>query len=120
MHFRARNNVVQLIRTTYDADKKRARSEVIGNVARSKLTLADDVAAKMTPEEKQQFETFALNYRNAKTLQGKAHAFQISDIMQEVIAAAEASEGAEREAILSNLTIAAMDIRGFLNRQAKA
>ena len=32
MHFRYRNNLIQVIRTTYDAAKKKPRTEIVGRL----------------------------------------------------------------------------------------
>jgi hypothetical protein len=119
MHFRTRNNTVQLIRTQYDAEKKRGRNEVVGTVPLRNLALPDDVAAKLTPEEKQEFDAFAVTYRNSKALQAKIYAFQISDIVEQAMHAADTAEGSDQEIMLANLSSAATEIRTFLNRQEK-
>ena len=51
MHFRVRLNSVQLVRTTYDAEKKRGRYEVIGSVPQRALVLPEALAARLTPED---------------------------------------------------------------------
>jgi hypothetical protein len=120
MHFRIRTNAIQLIRTTYDAEQKRGKNEVVGTVSRRNLTLSEEVAGKLTPEEKESFEAFVTTYRNTKSMQAKVHAFQLSDIVQQAIEAAEGAEGAEQEMIIANLTGAAQEIRSFLNKRQKA
>lgn len=120
MHFRMRSNVVQLIRTTYDADSKRGKNEVVGTVQRRNMTLTDQVAAKLTEEEKQEFNSFAAAYHNTIALQAKVYAYQIGDITQQAIAAAEAAEGPDQEMMVANLTAAAMEIRKYVGRKQKA
>lgn len=120
MHFRMRSNVVQMIRTTYDADSKRGKNEVVGTVQRRNMVLSDQIAAKLTAEEKQEFETFAEAYRNSTALQAKVYAYQIADIAQQAIAAAEAAEGADHNMMIANLTAAASEIRKFVARKQKA
>ncbi len=118
MHFRPRKNAIQLVRTTYDATTKRGRYATIGNVPKSSLALTDDVAAKLTPEEKQEFETFVTNYRNTTALQAKVYAFQFPEIVQQVFSAVDLVEGKDRDLILSNLSQAIFDIRAFIGRNA--
>ncbi len=120
MHFRIRSNGIQLIRTTYDADSKRGKSEVVGGVQRRSMKLSDQVAAKLTEEEKQQFDAFAESYRNSVALQAKVYAYQIADIAQQAIAAAEAAEGPDHDMMVANLMAAASEIRGYVARKQKA
>lgn len=117
MHFRMRENVVQLIRTTYDPDTKRGKPQLLGTVPRRTMALSEQMAAKLTTEEAAEFEAFARNYRNSIALQAKVHGYQLCDIVRQAIDAAEAAEGADRDLIISNLTLAAQDIRRFLSRK---
>lgn len=80
MHFRSRNQAVQLIRTTYEASRKRGKSQVVGRVPRSKLFLDDDLASKLTPDERREFDLFALSYLSSTKLQGKVYAIQLPDL----------------------------------------
>lgn len=120
MHFRIRENAIQLIRTTYDADQKRGKNSVVGSVSRRSLALSDDLASKLTPEEKDEFNQFVTTYRNTKQTQAKVYAFQLPDIVRQVIEAAKATEGSERDMIVGNLTSASQELRAFINRLAKA
>ncbi len=120
MHFRVRLNSVQLVRTNYDAEKKRGRYEVIGSIPQRALVLPEALAARLTPEERHEFETFAVIHLNATALQAKVHALQIVDIVQQALAAAEASTGSERAMMTANLANAGGAIRAFLNRRSKA
>ncbi len=117
MHFRIRENAIQLIRTTYDADSKKGKSQSLGTVPRRTMTLSEPTAAKLTPEETAEFEIFVQNYRNSIALQSKAYGYQLCDIVRQAIDAAKTAEGADRDAILSNLALAGQDIRRFLNRK---
>ena len=120
MHFRSRGHVVQLIRTTYDAETKRAKSQVVGRVPRSTLALNDDLSSKLTPDERRDFDAFALNYLSSTKLQGKVYAFQLPDIVRQVIEAADEANDPESALIESNLTAAAQEIRAYLSRKAKS
>lgn len=120
MHFRLRTNAIQLIRTTYDAQTKRGKSEVVGTVPRRSMTLSDEIAGKLSAEEKAGFEAFVAGYKNTAVLQAKVHAFQIVDIVNQAISAAEASEGIEQDLILANLSDASQTLRKFLHRQHQA
>ena len=51
MHFRVRNNVVQVIRTTYDAASKKPRAEIVGRLDRANPVLGSELEAACTPAE---------------------------------------------------------------------
>ena len=56
MHFRARQNVIQVIRTTYDPTTKKARNEVVGRLRKIKPEVTDELKAKCTREELKEIE----------------------------------------------------------------
>ncbi len=51
MHFRLRKNVVQLIRTLYDPDKKKAKTAVVGRMLLKQPKLSPELKSKLTEEE---------------------------------------------------------------------
>ena len=51
MHFRLRKNVVQLIRTSYDADNKKPRTKVVGRMPLSQPKLTRELKRKLTEDE---------------------------------------------------------------------
>lgn len=51
MHFRLRKNVVQLVRTTYDPNKKKPRTEVVGRMSLNQPKLTLDLRNKLTDAE---------------------------------------------------------------------
>jgi hypothetical protein len=51
MHFRTRNNNIQVIRTTYDSESKGGKSEVLGTIPRKTMTMPEELAAKLSEEE---------------------------------------------------------------------
>ena len=117
MHFRSQGSAVQLVRSVYDAEKKRAKYQIVGKLSKRTLAAPDEVLAQLTPEEKTELDTFVENYRNSTALQAKVYAFQLSDIVQQVLGAVDALTPAERDLVLANLSQAALDIRRFLNRK---
>jgi hypothetical protein len=58
MHFRDRGRSVQLVRTTYNSETKKPETEVVGKLSRPSLNLAEDVKAKLKPEELAEVEQF--------------------------------------------------------------
>ena len=51
MHFRIRNNIVQVIRTTYDPASKKPRAEIVGRLERSDPEPGPELLAACTPAE---------------------------------------------------------------------
>ena len=51
MHFRLRKNVVQLVRTSYDSDKKRPRTTVVGRMPLKQPKLSPELKSKLTEDE---------------------------------------------------------------------
>ena len=51
MHFRLRNHIVQVIRTTYDPASKKPRTEIVGRLQRSDPTPGPDLLEACSPAE---------------------------------------------------------------------
>ena len=51
MHFRTRQNVIQLIRTTYESEKKRGVNSIVGTVPLSKPVLSAELQGQLTSQE---------------------------------------------------------------------
>ncbi len=51
MHFRLRKNVVQLVRTSYNSDTKKARTVVVGRMPLKQPKLSPQLKSKLTEDE---------------------------------------------------------------------
>ncbi len=51
MHFRLRKNVVQLIRTSYDPDRKKPKTAIVGRMPLSQPKLSPELKNKLTEAE---------------------------------------------------------------------
>ena len=51
MHFRLRKHVVQLIRTSYDPDKKKPKTAVVGSMPLNQPKLSPELKSKLTEAE---------------------------------------------------------------------
>ena len=51
MHFRLRKHIVQLVRTSYDPDTKKPRTEVVGRMPLSQPKLSPELISKLTEDE---------------------------------------------------------------------
>jgi hypothetical protein len=54
MHFRERNQVVQLIRTRYDADTKRGKNEIVGRLPKINPKITAELNALLTEQERKE------------------------------------------------------------------
>ena len=64
MQFRERRRVIQVIRTVYDPDLKRGRSEVVGKIDKAALAVTDKLQKGCTPEELSEILTYLDDRRN--------------------------------------------------------
>jgi len=69
MHFRERDQIVQIIRTKYDAELKRGKNEIVGRLAKANPKITGELEATLTKEERKEVETWIEGY--AKVLQLK-------------------------------------------------
>jgi len=58
MHFRTRQNVIQLIRTTYESEKKRGVNSIVGTVPLSKPVLSAELQGQLTSQEAEAFDAW--------------------------------------------------------------
>jgi hypothetical protein len=85
MHFRIRKNVIQLIRVTYDKNKKKGCNTIIGTVALAQPELSDDLRMQMTSQEITDFEMWTCTHHRLEALRTEFAALT----MVENMAAAE-------------------------------
>ena len=69
MHFRERDQIVQIIRIKYDAVLKRGKNEIVGRLAKAKPQISDELAAALTKEEHKEVVAWIDGY--AKVVQLK-------------------------------------------------
>jgi hypothetical protein len=62
MHFRERNQVVQIIRTKYDAVTKKGKNEIVGRLPKTSPKLSDELIAVLTKEERKEVAAWIDGY----------------------------------------------------------
>lgn len=62
MHFRERDQIVQIIRTKYDAVLKKGKNEIVGRLVKAKPQLSDELAAALTKEERKEVASWIEGY----------------------------------------------------------
>jgi hypothetical protein len=54
MHFHDRGKLVQVIRTSLDADSKKRKDEILGRLVKSNLRITPNLEAKLTAKERKE------------------------------------------------------------------
>jgi hypothetical protein len=112
MHFRDRGATVQLVRTTYNAETKRSKAEVVGRIPRHTLALSADVKAKLTPAEVDEVNTYAERTRALQQLRSKVAAHGLMQTISEAVAYAAATrDEAERDQLRALFAEGVMALR---------
>jgi hypothetical protein len=62
MHFRERGQMVQLIRTKYDAAKKKGKNEIVGRLIKAKPEISDELKKTLTSEELKEVAAWVEGY----------------------------------------------------------
>ena len=68
MHFRERNQIVQIIRTKYDAATKKGKNEIVGRLAKANPKVSDELKAALTPEERKEVATWITGHASVERL----------------------------------------------------
>jgi hypothetical protein len=62
MHFRERDQIVQIIRTKYDAVLKKGKNEIIGRLVKANPQITDELAKVLTKEERKEVVAWIEGY----------------------------------------------------------
>jgi len=81
MHFRVRKNVVQLIRTTYDVERKRGVNTIVGTVSVTNPELTRELSEALTEEEAIEFQSWVATRHRANELREELAALTLADAM---------------------------------------
>jgi len=68
MHFRERNQIVQIIRTKYDAAEKKGKNEIVGRMQKANPKLTDELTAALTKEERKEVVAWIESYATTARL----------------------------------------------------
>ncbi len=83
MHFRQRNNVIQIIRTVYDPETKKGKNEIVGRMNRTRPEISDDLRLVLTAEEIREVENWLDGRLRLEHLQAEMAARTLPDAMHE-------------------------------------
>jgi hypothetical protein len=68
MHFRERNQIVQVIRTKYDAALKKGKNEIVGHLAKANPQITDKLGAALTKDERKEVAAWIDGHATIGTL----------------------------------------------------
>jgi hypothetical protein len=68
MHFRERDQVVQIIRTKYDAAIKKGKNEIVGRMVKANPKISEELGAALTKEERKDVEAWIKGHAHVSNL----------------------------------------------------
>jgi hypothetical protein len=71
MHFRERDNIVQIIRTKYDAALKKGKNEIVGRLVKANPKVSDELAKVLTKEERKEVTAWIEGYAKVGRLKSE-------------------------------------------------
>lgn len=71
MHFRERGQIVQIIRTKYDAALKKGKNEIVGRLVKANPKITDELAAALTKEERKEVAAWIEGHAKVGRLKGE-------------------------------------------------
>ena len=81
MHFRLRKNVIQLIRTTYNDNKKKGDNVIVGTVKSANPQLDAPLRSKLSDEEVNAFEVWLTTRHHTELLREEIAALTLAETM---------------------------------------
>ena len=69
MHFKNRDKFIQCVRTAYDADQKKIKTQVVGVISRSTLDVSDEFRLSLKPQELAEVYAHISNLKRLKELE---------------------------------------------------
>jgi hypothetical protein len=69
MHFRSRNRVIQVIRTTYDATTKKPKAQVLGTLSKQNPEIGDELRLSCKPDELSEIKAYIKNQHQLNRLE---------------------------------------------------
>ena len=112
MYFRDRGGSVQLIRTTYEKDKKRPKQEIVGRLARRTLKVPDEVSTLLTEEEKGELASYIERIKSLDLMRRKLEAHTLLRTVTAAIEyAREVEDVAERDLLRQEFAQAIIALR---------
>jgi len=116
MHFRERNQIVQVIRTKYDAVEKKGKNEIVGRLQKANPTLTEELSTALTKEERKEVEAWIEGYATLGRLKRE---FAARTLHEQLMLAQEwfaDRKGDDAHALAASLIPAWARLRGTLRK----
>ena len=82
MHFRVRKNVIQLIRTSYDKNKKKGSNTIVATVRLPKPELSEDLRSSLSVDEISAFEAWINTQHRKQMLREEMAALTLAETIE--------------------------------------
>jgi len=82
MHFRIRQNIVQLVRTEYDKETKKPKATIVGRLKRAKPELDEELKKALTPEEITEVERWMATDQRLQALKEEVASLSLAETME--------------------------------------
>ena len=116
MHFRERNQIVQIIRTKYDAATKKGKNEIVGRLMRSKPTISDELKTALTPDERKEVAAWIAGHASVERLKAELAVRTLQEHMTMAETWFENTKGDEARFLAASLIPAWARLRAVLKK----
>jgi hypothetical protein len=116
MHFRERNQVVQIIRTKYDAATKKGKNEIVGRLVRANPKISDELKAALTPEERKEVATWITSHASVERLKQELAVRTLQERMTQAEQWFEAQKGDDARFLAASLVPAWARLRAVMKK----
>lgn len=79
MHFRTRNKIIQVIRTTYDADSKKGKNEIVARMPAANPQINDAMIESLSSSELQEVEQWLEGRTRLDSMQNELAARSLNE-----------------------------------------
>jgi hypothetical protein len=79
MHFRDRGNMIQIIRTSYDAESKKGKNEIVGRLVKSNPQISEALEAALSVEERLELTAWLAGHATLERLKREFAARTLPD-----------------------------------------
>jgi hypothetical protein len=116
MHFRDRGQVVQIIRTTYDAASKKGKNEIVGRLSKENPKILEKWGDLLSPAERKEVTAFIDGYATLAKLKGELAARSLTEQMALAEGWFSTHKGEDARLLAASLVPAWTRLRGSLKK----
>jgi hypothetical protein len=117
MHFRTRNNIIQVIRTTYDADTKKGKSVIVARMSAINPRINDAMIESLSSSELQEVEQWLEGQARLDGLKNELAAKTLNETINKAAKwLASTSNKEEGRALYTEINQAMVKLRRAVNK----